>query len=63
MIEPKKEKIDELLLNLPNIPHESVPKGLNQDDNKIVSRWGEDLKKDFTLNETLIAFDCLRRHN
>ena len=45
----KKEKIDELLLNLPNIAHESVPEGLNQDDNKIVSRWGEDPKKDFTL--------------
>ena len=45
----KKEKIDELLLNFPNIPHESVPEGLNQDDNKIVSRWGEDPKKDFTL--------------
>ena len=45
----KKEKIDELLLNLPNIPHESVPEGINQDDNKIVSTWGEDPKKDFTL--------------
>jgi len=45
----KKEKLDELLLDLPNIPHESVPRGINEDDNKIVSNWGEDINKDFTL--------------
>tara|TARA_Y100000748_G_scaffold302595_1_gene305194 strand:+ start:2798 stop:4066 length:1269 start_codon:yes stop_codon:yes gene_type:complete len=45
----KKEKLDELLLDLPNIPHESVPRGINEDDNKIISNWGDDINKDFTL--------------
>jgi len=49
----KKEKLHELLLNLPNIPHESVPEGENEDNNKLISTWGSDLKKDFTLKTHL----------
>jgi len=49
----KKEKLDGLLLNLPNIPHESVPEGQNEDDNKEISTWGSDIKKDFTLKTHL----------
>ena len=49
----KKEKLDGLILNLPNIPHESVPEGENEDDNKVISTWGSDLKKDFTLKTHL----------
>ena len=49
----KKEKLDGLLLNLPNIPHESVPEGQNEDHNKVISIWGSDIKKDFTLKTHL----------
>ncbi|MEG2406848.1 MAG: serine--tRNA ligase, partial [Clostridiales bacterium] len=35
------------LLYIPNIPHESVPTGNDEDDNLEVSRWGEPKKFDF----------------
>ena len=35
------------LLNLPNPPHSSVPKGENEKSNKIVREWGEKPKFDF----------------
>jgi len=35
------------LLNLPNLPHNSVPKGENEKSNKIVREWGEKPKFDF----------------
>ncbi len=34
-------KIDDMLLGIPNIPHESVPAGLSEDDNIEVLKWGE----------------------
>ncbi len=33
------EKLEELLLSVPNIPHESVPAGTSEDDNKLVKAW------------------------
>jgi seryl-tRNA synthetase len=38
----------EFLLNLPNIPHESVPLGASSDDNPVVRTWGEAPQFDFT---------------
>ncbi|WP_216831783.1 serine--tRNA ligase [Alkalihalobacterium elongatum] len=35
------EKLDYLLLTVPNIPHESVPVGESEDDNVEVRQWGE----------------------
>ena len=35
------------LLNLPNLPHSSVPKGENEKSNKIVREWGEKPKFNF----------------
>ncbi|MFV1981705.1 MAG: serine--tRNA ligase [Rhodothermia bacterium] len=37
-----------MLLELPNIPHKSVPAGLTPDDNIEVARWGELSTFDFT---------------
>ncbi len=34
-------RVREFLLNLPNLPHESVPLGASSDDNVVVRRWGE----------------------
>jgi seryl-tRNA synthetase len=40
-------KISDLLLNIPNIPHESVPIGKDESANVIVRTWGETRKFDF----------------
>ncbi|CAM4034087.1 serine--tRNA ligase [Mesobacillus zeae] len=35
------ETLDNLLMSIPNIPHESVPVGESEDDNIEVRKWGE----------------------
>ncbi|MBM7552218.1 serine--tRNA ligase [Thalassobacillus pellis] len=35
------EQLENLLLSIPNIPHESVPVGEDEDDNVEVRKWGE----------------------
>ncbi|MEW6433907.1 MAG: serine--tRNA ligase [Myxococcota bacterium] len=35
------DELNELLLNVPNVPHESVPKGLDETGNQVVRTWGE----------------------
>jgi seryl-tRNA synthetase len=39
--------VREFLLNLPNLPHESVPIGASSDDNPVVHTWGEAPRFDF----------------
>ena len=39
--------VRDFLLNLPNIPHESVPLGAGSDDNPVVRTWGEAPRFDF----------------
>ena len=34
-------KLDQILLSIPNIPHESVPIGENEEDNVEIRKWGE----------------------
>ncbi|HLR59394.1 MAG TPA: serine--tRNA ligase [Pseudogracilibacillus sp.] len=41
------EKLDRILLSIPNIPHESVPVGETEDDNVEVRAWGEKKLFDF----------------
>ncbi|HEV2119032.1 MAG TPA: serine--tRNA ligase [Candidatus Bathyarchaeia archaeon] len=45
----EREKIENILLNLPNIPHESVPVGKDEDDNVEVRKWGTIPKFDFKI--------------
>ncbi|MDO9071092.1 MAG: serine--tRNA ligase, partial [Deltaproteobacteria bacterium] len=40
--------VREFLLNLPNLPHESVPLGASSDDNPVVHTWGEAPRFDFS---------------
>ncbi len=40
-------EIERLLLLVPNPPHESVPDGKDEKDNKLVSSWGEKPRFDF----------------
>jgi len=39
--------VQEFLLNLPNMPHPSVPLGASADDNPVVHTWGEPPRFDF----------------
>ena len=43
------ERLDALLLTVPNIPHPSVPVGETPLDNKEIFSWGEKLSVDFEL--------------
>ncbi len=40
-------QLEELLLKVPNIPHQSVPVGKDENDNVVVRSWGEPRKFDF----------------
>ncbi len=42
------ERIETFLLQLPNLPHDSVPRGASAADNVEVRRWGEPRRFDFT---------------
>ncbi len=35
------QQLDEVLMGVPNIPHQSVPLGIDENDNLEVRRWGE----------------------
>ncbi|MFZ0995032.1 MAG: serine--tRNA ligase [Candidatus Dormiibacterota bacterium] len=60
------EQLEQLLLLVPNLPHESVPDGTSDEDNLIVRTWGEPPKFDFQpkphyeLGEALGIFDFER---
>ncbi|WP_428034899.1 serine--tRNA ligase [Amphritea sp.] len=41
------EQMDALLMGMPNIPHESVPAGLSEDNNIEIRKWGEPAQLDF----------------
>lgn len=47
------EKIEPLLLRIPNIPHESVPVGHNSDRNITVRKWGERIQHKFSIKNHL----------
>ena len=44
-------QIDDIVMAMPNIPHESVPEGNSEDDNVEVSRWGEPGQYDFEVKD------------
>lgn len=41
-------ELDNILVQIPNLPHSSVPKGKSEDDNQVVRTWGEIKKYSFT---------------
>ncbi len=45
------ENVDQWLLSVPNMLHESVPAGADENDNPVVSVWGEQPVLDFTPKE------------
>jgi seryl-tRNA synthetase len=44
-----KAKVDFYLMRLPNVLHETVPNGKDENDNVVVKEWGKIVKKDFEL--------------
>tara|TARA_Y100000741_G_scaffold89553_1_gene66200 strand:- start:20 stop:1288 length:1269 start_codon:yes stop_codon:yes gene_type:complete len=48
-----KNELNELLLRLPNLPHESVPKGKDSAENQVVREYGQNLDQDFELKSHL----------
>lgn len=46
-IKKLEEKLQDILLNIPNIPHDSVPVGVSAADNPVVRTWGEPRKFEF----------------
>jgi seryl-tRNA synthetase len=55
--------LNEIVMGIPNIPHESVPEGKTEDDNEEVRRWGEpkvfgfEVKDHVDLGESLGLLD------
>ena len=57
---------DDMIMVIPNMPHETVPEGSGEDDNKIVRTWGEKPAFDFAarphweIGESLDILDFKR---
>ena len=60
------EKLTEIELQFPNLPHESIPDGKDEHDNPVVRTWGEkpvfeeEPKAHWDLGESLRLFDLPR---
>lgn len=60
------EELDQILLTIPNMPHETVPVGTSEEDNREVRRWGKVPEFGFTpkphweIGEALgiLDFEC-----
>ena len=44
-------ELNDILMGIPNIPHDSVPDGRNEEDNAEVRRWGEPRAFDFEAKD------------
>ncbi|WP_108650418.1 serine--tRNA ligase [Dongshaea marina] len=62
-------EIEAIALSIPNLPHESVPVGKDEEENVEVVRWGEPRVFDFEIRDHVdvgeglagIDFDCARK--
>jgi seryl-tRNA synthetase len=52
-------ELDHLLMGVPNIPHESVPAGKNEDDNVELRKWGQPKEFDFEVKDHVDAAGSL----
>ena len=50
-LEDVQKQMDAILWSLPNLPHESVPAGRNENDNLEIRRWGEPKTYDFEVKD------------
>ncbi len=54
-------QLQEWLMGIPNIPHESVPEGKTEDDNRIEKTWGEPTKLDFEAKDHVAIGEGLQQ--
>ncbi|MDJ0881538.1 MAG: serine--tRNA ligase [Gammaproteobacteria bacterium] len=45
------KQIDDILLGIPNVPHESVPPGNSEEENQVILTWGEPAIFDFSARD------------
>ena len=45
------QELEQLLLSIPNLPHQQVPVGTSEDDNIEINRWGEPKSYSFTVRD------------
>ena len=45
------QQMDDLLLGIPNLPHDSVPEGQSEEDNLLVLIWGDPAEYDFQVRD------------
>ncbi|MGD8507084.1 MAG: serine--tRNA ligase [Candidatus Bathyarchaeota archaeon] len=50
-VDESKEKVDYILMRLPNLLHESVPFGEGEEDNVPIRKWGDTPKFDFPVRD------------
>ncbi|MHC5348662.1 serine--tRNA ligase [Metapseudomonas furukawaii] len=53
-LESIQAELDNLLLNIPNLPHESVPVGADEEGNVEVRRWGTPRRFDFEVKDHVV---------
>ena len=51
--------LNELLMSVPNLPHESVPVGRDERDNPEVRRWGTPRTFDFPIKDHVDVRTCI----
>jgi seryl-tRNA synthetase len=44
-------ELDDMLMRLPNLPHDSVPEGRHSDDNRVARVWGDKPSFDFPIKD------------
>lgn len=57
VLEKLAEERDSLLYQIPNVPDDSVPVGATENDNKVISEWGEKAQKEWLKPHWELASD------
>ena len=52
-------QLNDFLLGIPNLPHESTPNGKNEDDNVEIRKWGEPRQFDFEVRDHVDVGEAL----
>jgi len=54
-------QLNDWLMGIPNIPHESVPEGKTEDDNRVEKTWGEPTQFDFEVKDHVALGEDLQQ--
>ena len=52
-------QLDDILMSVPNLPHDSVPTGIDENDNEEVRRWGEPKAFEFKVKDHVDLGDAV----